>query len=414
MLHRVVALSKGVAAAVGRTPLEPLQSIDGFGRLVPPPPAAIAVAADALGEAGLGPEHPPGLYGAGSTRVAVNLSAAVAEVTALERLPDGVARSPLSGAHELDLKPWLLAAAFVIALLDLAASLGLRGLLWRRPLRRAGAAGAALVALFSLAAAGPGRPAMAEAWDRLSGDDFALAATRETRLAYVRTGVAEVDEVSRAGLKGVSRVVSRRTSAELAAPLGVDIENDPLLFFPLLYWPIAADQPGPSPHAVAKLNRFLRTGGTILIDTRDQRLGANELAGGGLSGSAPGAAHLRRLLREVEVPPLVPAAPDHVLTKSYYLMQDFPGRWAGGTLWVEAEESGLNDGVSPVVIGSNDWAGAWAMDEAGRPLYPVVPGGEAQREMAFRFGINLVMYALTGNYKSDQVHVPAILERLGQ
>jgi hypothetical protein len=25
-----------------------------------------------------------------------------------------------------------------------------------------------------------------------------------------------------------------------------------------------------------------------------------------------------------------------------------------------------------------------------------------------------VMYTLTGNYKADQVHVPALLERLGQ
>jgi hypothetical protein len=43
-----------------------------------------------------------------------------------------------------------------------------------------------------------------------------------------------------------------------------------------------------------------------------------------------------------------------------------------------------------------------------------VPGGERQRELAFRFGINLVMYVLTGNYKADQVHLPAIIRRLGQ
>ncbi len=73
-----------------------------------------------------------------------------------------------------------------------------------------------------------------------------------------------------------------------------------------------------------------------------------------------------------------------------------------------------NDGVSSVVIGSNDWAGAWAIDDDGQPLFPVVPGGERQREMAYRFGVNWVMYALTGNYKTDQVHVPAIMERLGQ
>ena len=106
--------------------------------------------------------------------------------------------------------------------------------------------------------------------------------------------------------------------------------------------------------------------------------------------------------------------PEHVLTKAFYLLQDFPGRYAGGQLWVEQAESRVNDGVSSLIIGGSDWAGAWAVDDSGRAMFPVIPGGEGQREMAYRFGVNLVMYALTGNYKADQVHVPAILERLGQ
>ena len=110
----------------------------------------------------------------------------------------------------------------------------------------------------------------------------------------------------------------------------------------------------------------------------------------------------------------MPIPPDHVLTRAYYLMHEFPGRYTGGTLWVAADADVHNDGVSPIIIGANDYAAAWALDSSLRPLYAVVPGGNRQREMAFRFGINLVMYALTGNYKTDQVHVPAILERLGQ
>ena len=114
------------------------------------------------------------------------------------------------------------------------------------------------------------------------------------------------------------------------------------------------------------------------------------------------------------VPSLVPIPPDHVLTKSFYLLHEFPGRWNAGSLWVEPVEDRVNDGVSSVVVGANDWAAAWAVDRQGRPAFAVVPGGEPQREMAMRFGVNLVMYVLTGNYKSDLVHVPAILERLGQ
>ena len=74
----------------------------------------------------------------------------------------------------------------------------------------------------------------------------------------------------------------------------------------------------------------------------------------------------------------------------------------------------LSDGVSSILVTPNDFASAWATDQNGRPLFPTVPGGEPQREHAYRTGINIVMYALTGNYKADQVHVPALLERLGQ
>jgi hypothetical protein len=123
---------------------------------------------------------------------------------------------------------------------------------------------------------------------------------------------------------------------------------------------------------------------------------------------------LKALVGGVKIPPLVPIPPDHVLTKSFYLLHEFPGRWNSGQVWVEPAEDRVNDGVSSVIVGGNDWAGAWAVDAEGHPEYAVVPGGERQREMAMRFGVNLVMYVLTGNYKSDQVHVPAILERLGQ
>jgi len=130
------------------------------------------------------------------------------------------------------------------------------------------------------------------------------------------------------------------------------------------------------------------------------------------------------LLAGLDLPPLQQLTPEHVLTKSFYLLREFPGRWAGGKVWVEAQQvaadgsvaatSNSGDGVSPIIVGSADWAAAWAQDDFGRPLAAVAPGGNQQREYAMRFGVNVVMYTLTGNYKTDQVHVPAILERLGQ
>jgi hypothetical protein len=158
----------------------------------------------------------------------------------------------------------------------------------------------------------------------------------------------------------------------------------------------------------------------IVFDTLDADLGAS------FTGTTPNARALQRIALKLDIPPLEPVPPDHVLTRTFYLLQDFPGRWADAPVWVEAAPQAeqveglpfrnLNDGVTPVVIGGNDWASAWAVGEDGRPMFPVGRGisGERQREMALRFGINLVMHVMTGNYKSDQVHVPALLDRLGQ
>jgi hypothetical protein len=192
--------------------------------------------------------------------------------------------------------------------------------------------------------------------------------------------------------------------------MAIDVERDELIFFPMIYWPIAASQAALSPAAAVKVNHYLKTGGILLFDTRDYNIGATSLSG----GLSPAARRLRTLLRGLDIPPLIQVPEDHILTKAFYLMRDFPGRWTGGQVWVERHEGGVNDGVSSLIIGSHDWAAAWALDQGRRPMFAVVPGGERQREAAFRFGINLAMYAMTGNYKADQVHMPAILERLGQ
>lgn len=396
MLRRVVALSRGVAGVEEGAALPPLTALDGFGLAREPGRAARALTVADLDTAVIGPRHPPGFYGTDTARRALNLGARIKSLAPIAGLPEAVAKRRFGPTRETDIKPWLLLAALVLALVDLVATLALRGLL------RPGPAGAVLA---GLAFAGlPPPDALAQERDK---DAFALEATLDTHLAYVLTGVAEIDDMSRAGLAGLSQTLARRTSIEPADPIAIDIERDEILFFPLLYWPIAPEQPPLGDEALVRVDRFMKNGGTILFDTRDRM---------GIGSARPGAAtdRLRRLLRRLDVPPLTPVPQDHVLTKAFYLMQDFPGRWTGGTVWVERSGGDGNDGVSSIIIGANDWAAAWAVDEVGQPLAAVVPGGERQREWAFRFGVNLVMYALTGNYKADQVHVPALLERLGQ
>ena len=131
-------------------------------------------------------------------------------------------------------------------------------------------------------------------------------------------------------------------------------------------------------------------------------------------------------MSSLDIPELEPVPREHVLTKTFYLLRDFPGRFNSGQTWVETlpRERGRRrhasrparggDGVSPIIITSNDLAGAWAMRPDGQPMLPLTPGEPRQREFAFRAGVNIVMYTLTGNYKADQVHVPALIERLGQ
>jgi len=394
MLRRVVAMSQGVAEA-GEGALPPLEILDGFGQLQHAPPTARPIAGNEIATAAASPRHPPGFYGTPDTRRALNLANGIGALKPIADLPAGVAREGFTASPETDLRPPLLVAALLLALIDLLIAYGLRGLLRRRPARiAAGLLAAALLA-----------PAAAHA-----DDTFVNRATSEFHLAYVQTGSKDVDALSRAGLDGLTAMLNRRTAVDAADPMGVDVEQEDLIFFPLLYWPVTAEQTPPSAAAAERINRYLETGGTILFDTRD----AGEQTPGAYGTAGFSEAMLRRLAHGIKIPPLVPVPPDHVLTKSFYLMHEFPGRWNSGQVWIEPVEDRVNDGVASVIVGGNDWAGAWATDSQGRSAYAVVPGGEPQREQAFRFGINLVMYVLTGNYKSDQVHVPAILERLGQ
>ena len=357
-----------------------------------------------------GPDFRPGLYDGPDRRLALNVLPSDTTLTPVSWPADlpvlGLDRPP-----EAALGGWFLAGALLILMADILASLGLSG----RLLPARATMSALLLALLL-------SPQMADAQDSsmTEADEKALMAASEVVLGHVITGDRSLDNAAQAGLRGLGETLFFRTSVEPADPVSVNLETDDLSVYPFLYWPISPDQPIPSEEAYVKLNEYLRTGGMILFDTRDANVA-------GFGASSPAGRKLQRLARPLDIPPLEPIPEDHVLTRTFYLLQDFPGRHTGRSVWVEsappdAEQvegmpfRNLNDNVTPVVIGGNDWAAAWAMDDRGNPLFPVGRGfaGERQRELAYRFGVNLVMHVLTGNYKSDQVHVPALLDRLGQ
>ena len=316
-------------------------------------------------------------------------------------------------AKPTELAPWLLALALLLLALDALAVLWLNGALrFRRRMATAAMLLAAIAGSALLFAGGQARADQAS-------DTFAMEAVAKTHLAYVITGDKQIDDVSKAGLAGLTEVLADRTALEPGDPMGVDPEHDELSFFPLIYWPIAPDTPLPSSAAMAKIDAYMRQGGSVLFDTRDQLDRSTAVTG---FAGTPAAERLKEMLANLDIPPLEPVPADHVLTKAFYLLNDFPGRYAGGPLWVEATDSQdrtdrpaqAGDGVSTILITENDFAGAWAREPGGGFLLPTVPNDPLQREMAYRTGVNIVMYTLTGNYKADQVHVPALLERLGQ
>ncbi|MEM9229054.1 MAG: DUF4159 domain-containing protein [Pseudomonadota bacterium] len=397
----------------------PVAVLDGFGTLVEPRLLAGVDGAE-LVESPPSREMPPGIYESGERRVAVNLFQSGDSLAPLGALPAGVVLEGMDVTPETDIKPWLLTLALIALAIDVIATLWLSGRLSGPVMpRRADVMSVLIVSsLAFLSLPGASRAQSAEA-SPVSDDDLALYATTETVLAYVVTGDDRLDNVSAAGLTGLSRILFARTAIEPSEPVAVNLETDELAFFPFLYWPVSEFQDIPSDDAYARINTYLRSGGMILFDTRDANLG------GTLGAGTANGRRLQRLAEKLDIPPLEPAPMDHVLTRTFYLLQDFPGRYSNTDIWVEAapvvdEVEGmpfrnLNDGVTPVVIGANDWAAAWAVTETGNPMFPVGRGGGGvqQREMAFRFGVNLIMHVMTGNYKSDQVHVPALLERLG-
>jgi hypothetical protein len=422
MLRRIVQLSRNqgsVAAQAGTqaTALAPFRMIGADGMLGPPSPDARPLVPAPNAPVTL--ENPPGLYGSDAGVVAHNLLTADAAFTPIARPQVSLPVTSVQYAFDQSqhLKGPLVVAALFLMLLDTLAVLWMGGLFSRRGGRRARAAAtsaALLVALGALAF----HPTPARSDDSKPGDDVAIAAIEKTRIAYVITGVPGDDSISRAGIEGLNRFLIEKTALEPGEPAGVDIAKDELSFYPLIYWPIDPAAPMPSQAAISRIDAYMNQGGTVLFDTRDQYS-----TGIGADSASPATERLRDILAGLNVPPLEPVPADHVLTKSFYILPEFPGRFAGSPLWVEASQDASNpdnrpvrtgDGVSPIMITANDFAGAWAVDENGDPLLPTVPNDPMQRIYALRAGVNIMMYMLTGNYKSDQVHVPILLERLGQ
>ena len=372
------------------------RTLNGYGQLGAPPSSAASIPDSDFAKSKANRLHPPGLYRQGMRRQALNTINSPNDYGPLNIA--GLSRAFYGGRKPKPLSGILLGiAAGLLALdvlLSLLASGRLRSFSWNR------AASLSLIAAVILTSPNMSIAQNALVQDNLDNDALAL------HLAYVVTGNAGTDKLSKAGLEGLAFELDRRTTIEPVGVRGINIETDELAFYPFLFWPVHRDAKPISAKASAALNAYMAAGGTIVFDTLDRD--RQKLLGG---KSHPG---LAQISKSLDIPRLGKPPKDHVITKSYYLLQTFPGRWADGPIWVELDQRGsARDGVSSVIVGSNDWAAAWAKDAEGRSLTVIENGIPRQREYAYRFGINLAMYALAGNYKSDQVHAATLVERLG-
>lgn len=425
MLRRSIAAGRGEAVSEADGSYTPALTLNGYGRLSAAEPNAAPLKASDFGTIEPSEAHPPGLYrGPAGTRA---LNAGANERPAL--IAPWPASARLLGdaeARALRLAGPLLTLAVFLLALDLFIALLVAG---RLPRFGRKSATAAVLLAGSLLGPAPAPEATAQPYQYEMMPDgtyrrvstaprtIRLPASANTtqkeieaalnmRLAYIETPDRALNERTRAGLFGLSRILSLRTSVEPADPDPVNLETDALELYPLIYFNVPEAMPPLSETAISRLNTYLRSGGTLIIDTR----------AGGTVGTDTDVTRMETLLEGLDTPALGTVAQNHVLTRSFYLLDDFPGRYAQRRLWIEQGGDAAaprGDGVSRLVIGDADWASAWAVDDQGRDLYSV-DGGETQRELARRFGVNLVMYVLTGNYKDDQVHLPALLERLGE
>lgn len=355
MMRRLLPLASNPASLdiASDRPLTLDRMLTANGELTPAPFRARLAPAD-WERVTASPRTPPGFYRAGDVSRPLNLDLGPA-FRFVPLKTEGL-QPAAEAAAPIDLGRWLVLAALLLVAVDGIVALALRGALPRLTI-------AGVVLAFA-------QPSPAD------------AAQAQVQLGYVRTGNPARDQLSADGLASLGRVLKTRTAVTTGAPVAVDPARDSLGRFPVIYWPVTTARPLDAAAAV-RVRAYLDRGGLILFD----------IVGGNAGGAAA-----RTLLGPLGLPQLDELNERHVLARSFYLIRRLPP----GT-WTEAESFTNPQRVAGVVIGSGDWATAWSERSA-------VPF--TQREAAWRFGVNVVMYALTGTYKADQVHTRTLLDRL--
>ncbi|MEC8100338.1 MAG: DUF4159 domain-containing protein, partial [Pseudomonadota bacterium] len=386
MINRVLLLSKNYNYS-NYTDLNLNKEIDGFGNLVPPKKIVNIDSFDKLKTAKPSLDTPPGQYENNQISVVLNLSTNINNHQI--KITDTKVLSGYSFKSTRDLSSTILKIILIMFILDILLTTMIKNNINFSKIFT-NRNNLLIYFLFFLT---------------FIKSDFISA--NETYLAYVEIENTQINNISKNGLEKIRSLLITRTSVNPQKVIGIDIKTDYIYKYPFIYWPLTKNLLSIKKQEINKIKNYLNNGGIIFFDIigfSRKSLNLKEKKFQGISD----------FLNEIGANELSIIPKEHTLTKSFYLLNKFPGKWDNRILFVETNNLQYKDGVSSIILGFNDWAKAWAVDNNNLPLFPVVPGGERQRELSYRFGINIAMYALTGNYKSDQIHSKSILKRLNK
>jgi hypothetical protein len=341
---------------------------------------------------------PAGIYVAGSIKKGVNLCLKNCGLEHLEEIPYGAEVLNLSDIEsEFDFSNVLYFLALSLLVFEQFFSLFLKDALPKN--KKFFAIVFCFVFMFS-------NGVKAENIDYKS----AIKAVSKTSVAIVKTGNKTIDEVAQNAFSSLEKEVLLRAGIALGKTAILDVENDELSLYPMVYWAISDAKKMPSEKGIKKINEYIASGGIVWFDTRNF---AAKVSGSNVNANV----NLNNLAQFLSIPAVKKVEKNHAVFNSFYEINSCSGRMEGDGLWLtqnsfNAWQNGIkNDGVSPIIIGSADWIGAWVKDKKNRPLFSAFDG-EDGRENSFRCGVNIIIYALMGNYNKGKSQIDLILSGL--
>ena len=362
--------------------LKPFLNLNAMGELVKPSAQSLNIDNKIIKDSvKVNYDYPPGLYKDNEDFYALNQSDNLYYDFKIVKDFKSQGFQEITNNRTLNFKPFFLISAFFLFFLDTLVTLFLRQLL---KIERTKFLLVILILIFSSS--------------NSHSKSLDIEKVMSNKIGYIVTGNDKVDKITHNGLKVLSKFISSKTAAIFSEPTPIDLKEDKLLYYPIIYWPTDSGLN----ELPKKIKRFLNDGGLLLIDCKLDEL--NFMINKCLDS-------FQKLLKNNQIGQFKEIDEKHAMSKSFYIINNFPGR-KNNSIYFATTELGDFDNTASVIIGNNDWVGAWAKNENNEFLFSLLQNDLKQRNVSFKFGVNLLIYSLTGNYKTDQVHIPEFLKRI--